>query len=251
MSEFDGKLFLISGVPGGLFRDLVAAAAIRGGKVAAVSRKGSGVVELAREIGSAVEPFEADLADPGEAGRIVAEVAKKHGGIDALVQVAGSICGSRNLVDIGPEEWEEVVGRSLRRAFETTRAAAAVMAEQRSGSIRTVILHAGAGFHAFGGPQNRALNGGLVGFSRRSGTELAPLGISVESFGLSLVLGTQASGPLWEYYDGGRMEAFLSDTPVGRIVSDREAANEILASVLPRKERSAIGNIFNQFGFGI
>lgn len=100
----------------------------RGGHtVAAVSRTG---------------PYAADLSQPGEADRIVAQVLREHGRLDVLAHVLGgfapgSVAGSND------ETWRHMIDLNLNAAFYTIRAAVRPMLSAGTGRIVAVGSRAG------------------------------------------------------------------------------------------------------------
>ncbi|HEY5995989.1 MAG TPA: SDR family NAD(P)-dependent oxidoreductase [Candidatus Deferrimicrobiaceae bacterium] len=229
MENLEGKVFVIAGVTGGLFRELVSILTARGADVVPLSR------------------------DQAGSGSIFEEIRVGHGEIDGMIHIVGSLCGSRTLEEIETEEWDEVVGRNLRNVFLWTKGAGRIMGEAGRGTILNVSLHPGRWLSPFGGPHNGLLKSGVVEFSRKSKAGLASRGVRLSAAGLSLVSGTQGAGPVWEYYSEEELNAFVDDVPVGRIVNESEAAEAILDSIgaIRKKAGGVLPRLFNQFGWGI
>jgi meso-butanediol dehydrogenase/(S,S)-butanediol dehydrogenase/diacetyl reductase len=75
---------------------------------------------------------EADVSQPGENERLVAETVERFGRLDVFVANAG-VARWQPLVDVGREDWAFVMGVNLHGAFFGCRAAAAQMRRQGSG----------------------------------------------------------------------------------------------------------------------
>jgi NAD(P)-dependent dehydrogenase (short-subunit alcohol dehydrogenase family) len=90
---------LVTGASRGIGRAIARACAGAGARVAVHYRQGrQAAEELAAELGGGARAFQADLGDPREPGRLWDEVVAAFGGLDVLVNNAGSaeLAGSRS-----------------------------------------------------------------------------------------------------------------------------------------------------------
>jgi NAD(P)-dependent dehydrogenase (short-subunit alcohol dehydrogenase family) len=98
--------------------------------VPAYRKLGYSVVAVSRSIGSSDDPevlaVRADLAQPGEGARVVAEALARFGRVDTLVNNAG-IFVAKPFTDHTDEDFAQVVGTNLVGFFDITRSAVAAM----------------------------------------------------------------------------------------------------------------------------
>ena len=100
-----------------------------------------GVVDELKGHGGKVHYVQADIADAGQRGRIVAEVTGAFGTPSALVNNAGR--GPRvraDLLDASEESFEELVRTNLKGPYFLTQAVANAMLADRSAARRGIIF---------------------------------------------------------------------------------------------------------------
>ncbi|WKK71009.1 SDR family oxidoreductase [Rathayibacter oskolensis] len=106
---------------------------------AAVTAAGGTPIILDRDVsalGEGVAAYQVDVAKTREAEKAVVEIAREHGGLDAVVTAAGiDRCG--RLVDVEPEEWERVISVNLLGTAAVVRAALPFLTETH-GRVVTV-----------------------------------------------------------------------------------------------------------------
>ena len=120
---------LITGGASGLGAAVAAAVTAAGGTPIVLDRDVSNVQE-------GVAAYQVDVAKTREAEKAVVEIAREHGGLDAVVTAAGiDRCG--RLVDVEPEEWERVISVNLLGTAAVVRAALPFLTETH-GRVVTV-----------------------------------------------------------------------------------------------------------------
>lgn len=106
---------------------------------AAVTAAGGTPIVLDRDVSTVkdgVAAYQVDVAKTREAEKAVADIAREHGGLDAVVTAAGiDRCG--RLVDVEPEEWERVISVNLLGTAAVVRAALPFLTETH-GRVVTV-----------------------------------------------------------------------------------------------------------------
>jgi NAD(P)-dependent dehydrogenase (short-subunit alcohol dehydrogenase family) len=124
----------------------------------------------------------ADVTDPEAVAALLAQTVEQMGRLDIVVANAG-LCDWQDVSELSAELWERIVGVNLHGAFNTCRAAAAVMRAQGEGGriIVTSSVHAQMPFAQMGvyGGTKQAI-GHLVGVMAR---EWARDGITVNHIG--------------------------------------------------------------------
>ncbi len=134
MSEFSGRVVLITGVTGGL-----------GGAVARVFLAAGATVAGVATSAGAIQgddtrflPVQADLTTEAGAGSAVDAVVERYGRLDALVHLVGGFAGGRPIQKTGNETWERMMSLNLNSAFYTIRAALPLMLEAGRGRVLAV-----------------------------------------------------------------------------------------------------------------
>jgi NAD(P)-dependent dehydrogenase (short-subunit alcohol dehydrogenase family) len=148
--ELEGRAALVTGATSGIGRATALRFAEAGARVALVGRDGEGLGRTASEVkgrgGEAVE-IQADVTDEAHARRAVETAAGQLGGLDVLVNAAGSI--SNGTVETTPlAEWDAMMNVNLRSVFHLMQLAAPHL-EKRPGSV--VNVSSVTGLRAFPG----------------------------------------------------------------------------------------------------
>lgn len=170
-----GKRVAITGAFGSLGTAVVQAALAAGAKVAAIDR-----ADAARDpasLGAAHAIGGVDLADTAQAKAAIDQAAQALGGLDALVNIAGTF-RFETLADGSPDTWDFLYHVNLRTAVAASKAALAHLPD--GGRIVNIgaasALKAGAGVGAY-----TASKSGVMRFTESLAEELKPRGITVNA----------------------------------------------------------------------
>jgi len=182
MTDFKGKVVLITGAGKGSGRKLAEAFAGQGATVAANDISPINVEEVVAEIrarGGDARAYIDDVAKKVGAQALVKQVEDDLGRIDILVNHA-AVEPRSPLLDMDEWDWHRVLDVNLTGAFLMTQSVGRVMREQGGGVIINLISEAGrdesplrAAFHAS--------MAGLESFSQQAARELASYGIRVRT----------------------------------------------------------------------
>jgi NAD(P)-dependent dehydrogenase (short-subunit alcohol dehydrogenase family) len=185
-----GKAIAVTGAGRGIGRAVAMACAAEGASVV-VNDYGVGMAgedptsEIAEAVvkeitdagGTAVAV--ADSVTTMEGGeRIVQTAVDKFGRIDGVVCVAG-ILRERMLFNMSEEEWDPVIETHLKGTFTVFRAAAAVMRQQKSGSL--VGFTSGAFSGSVAQANYSAAKGGIVSLVRSAALGLDKYGVTANA----------------------------------------------------------------------
>src|SRR5437016_4809934 len=170
--DFAGKIVLVTGGGNGIGGASCRGFAAAGARVAVIDRDGTAADRVAAEIGGAAKGYALDVADGPAFARLAADIAASEGGIDVLVNSAGTI--TRQTIAVMPAaDWDRVIAVNLRGPFNGTQAVIPHMKKRGGGAIVN-IASAGRRRTLFGGADYNTSSTGLLGVSPRAAYDLAP-----------------------------------------------------------------------------
>lgn len=120
-----------------------------------------------------------DVSSPDDVGRLLAEVGRELGGLDALVNNAGIAGPTAPIEEVTAAEWTRTLEIDLTGAFYCTQAAAPLL-RASSGSVVNISSVAGRLGYALRSPYNAA-KFGLRGLTESNARELGPDGVRVNA----------------------------------------------------------------------
>lgn len=129
MSTLEGKRIVVTGATRGLGRGFALGLAAAGARLvingtnAALAEQ---VTEEIRAAGGTAEPVVGSVADDALAERLISTCVDRYGGIDSVVNNAG-IVRDRTLMNMTPEEFDEVIAVNLRGTWSVSRHASRAM----------------------------------------------------------------------------------------------------------------------------
>lgn len=169
--DLSGRTALVTGGTRGIGLEIATSLSRAGARVAIAGRDADRATQAAGSIGGGTQGFAADLAQPGDAQRLVDEVERALGSLDILVNNAG-LTRDNVLVRLKDEDWDAVIDTNLRGAFAATRAAARGMMKRRWG--RVINITSVVGITGNKGQANYAASkAGLIGLTKSVAKELA------------------------------------------------------------------------------
>ena len=219
--RLSGRVALVTGAgsPGGI-GFACAQALIKDGARVAVAATSERIHQRAAELGQGSQGFIADLTDPGQVERLVAEVEAAFGPIEVLVNNAGmtSVTDEEvwlSITQITPEQWRHGIVRNLDTAFLTTRALLAGMISRGFGRIVNVTSTSGTTCAMPNEAAYVAGKGGMRGLTLATAVEGAAHGVTCNAVAPGWIRTPSSLAQELEY--GER-------TPVGRLGEPAEIA---------------------------
>lgn len=225
---------LVSGAGRGLGAAIAEAFAREGAKVAVNYRASRDQAEaLTAGLGERARAFQADVRDPREVERLVAEVTASLGAPTTVVHNAladFSFNGdARSKLDT--LTWEEMASHldtTVKGALNLIRAVRPAMAKAGRGCIVTIgtnlFQHPVVPYHDY-----TAAKAALLSLTRTAAAELGPLGITVNMVSGGLLRVTDASAGTPEAV----FDLIAATTPLRRIITPQEVADAVLFFASP------------------
>ena len=131
------KRAVVTGASSGIGRAIVKELAVEGWMVLAVARRGDRLEELAAETGAAegkVIPLAVDLTQPEALPRIITGAKQSLGGLDLLVNNAGTSCISA-FAEMPEDKLDEILDLNVRALMRLSRCAIPLLADSSHGQI--------------------------------------------------------------------------------------------------------------------
>ncbi len=170
--------------------------------------------------GGKADAVKINVAKAPEVKAVVAEVAKRHGRIDVLANIAGGSAYTKRIEEFTWAEWQRVMDANLKGTFLMCREVAPIMKKQKSGRIINTASNYGVTGSALRTPY-AAAKAGIITFTKSLALELAP----------DLVLAnTVAPGPtdtprvMEKESPEARKQRWWSQIPLGRTALPEDLA---------------------------
>ena len=217
MQSLKGKTVLVTGASSGIGRAAARAFVREGMRVVLSARSRDKLVALAAELGSNAIVIPADLGQPREVDRLVAESILRLGGIDVLFANAGIYVAGK-VAEGDPDEWDRLLMLNVNSVFRAVRAALPHMQARRSGDIlvtSSISAHQALHFEPVYSASKHAVNAFVHGLRR----QVIADNIRVGSIAPGTVL-----NELWGFHDPAEIEKKVADRSGLRSEDVAEAA---------------------------
>ena len=183
MALLKDQVCIVSGAGQGLGRAVALEMAGEGATVVLLERNADTVATVASEIarhGGRAEPYEIDVTDYDAYGAAIADVLRKLGRIDVLVNNAAINPPTKTILQDTLENWRRTIEINLEAVYMGSKLVAPHMAERKSGRI--IYIASIQGFAASGGVGSyNAAKGGMIALTKSMAVELGPYNILVNA----------------------------------------------------------------------
>jgi NAD(P)-dependent dehydrogenase (short-subunit alcohol dehydrogenase family) len=228
MSEFEGKVAVVTGGAHGIGKATAEAFARQGAHVLlsdiAVEAGEAAARQIGEEGGSA-SFIRADVSDEEDVRTMVGAAVERYGRLDIAHNNAGIVGGGATVVDMPLETWNRGIGVMLTGVFLCLKYEIPVMLAQGGGSI--VNTSSGAGLIGFPTMADYvSAKHGVIGLTKTAALENATTGIRINA----VCPGTARSQMVDEWIGGdpANEAEVVAMHPIGRIAE----ASEIAATVV-------------------
>lgn len=222
------RIAAVTGASGGLGREISRALIQAGMQVAGLDISRDGLDETAGELGDAFLPVCADLSEAGKVATAFSEIGARWGGLDALVNNAGT-CFMSDFPDIPAEELDRQMAINFSSAFHCCQQAIPLM--QGRAGVRKIVNISSNGaynFDVFDPPHYRASKAAMDTLTKDLARRYAHEKISVNSIAPAM---TQT--PLFGVLSDEVLERAISAMPHGRAMQPAEIAAWVAFLISP------------------
>lgn len=217
MARFTGTRIIITGASAGIGEAAARRFVDEGGEVVLAARRAPPLVALAEQLGGTCHVITADVGDPASCRALIEESAERMGGIDVLVNNAGSHVRG-DFETRTAEDFATMVDVNLRGPILLSRHAIDVMRSQGRGSIINVASLAG----------RIPLPGAVVYSSTKFGLRAFSLALAEELRGTDIKVSLVSPGPV----DTGFLMGALDTVSPLALSQPMSTADEIAALVI-------------------
>ena len=163
-----------------------------------------------------------DVSKPQELEAFIADIVKRFGGLDVLVNNAG-VGAFGYITEITSETWDRVIATTLSSVFYASRAALPHLIKSKGNIVNTASISglvADVGFVAY-----NAAKGGVVNLTRAMAIDHASDGVRVNAICPGV---TETGSTAWMHNHPAIMQGFADRLPMGRMGTADEMAGAIL-----------------------
>ena len=222
------RLAVVTGAAGGMGRAICARLIADGLTVAGLDTDAAGLGALQTELGERFDGRVVDLLQPEAIAGEFAAIALRHGGVDALVNNAGT-CLMGEFPAIAPAELDRQMALNFSAAFHCCQAAIALMLD-RPGCKKIVNISSNGAynFDVFDPPHYRASKAALDTLTKDLARRYASRMIAVNSIAPAMT-----ETPLFNVLSAEVLAKALQGMPHGRAMQPAEIAAWVAFLISP------------------
>jgi len=222
-SRFADRCAIVTGASSGIGQTIAVAFAEEGAHVVAVGRDALRLAETcAQGPADSIAPAILHIRDGDAIRRYIEEVVEEHGHVDVLVNCAG-IAPQTGVLEITPEQWDDVIRTNLTAAFFMSQTVARHMVQGGGGAIINV---SSANSFVVESPyaDYNASKAGLNQLTMSMAFELGHLGVRCVSVAPGMTM-----TPMMDFtHDRETYRQYMGMIPLRRPATPREQANGVL-----------------------
>ncbi|HZZ30263.1 MAG TPA: SDR family NAD(P)-dependent oxidoreductase [Pirellulales bacterium] len=179
--KLSGKTAVVTGGGSGIGAAIATALAEQGARVVIAGRHEKKLREAADKFNGSppIEFHEVDVADRASVTALFTWIAEKVGPVHMLVNAAGTNIKNRTLVEMRPEQWDELLAINATGAYNCMHAVLPQMRERHDGVIINISSTSGKRAWKLGGVAYSASKFALTALSTAAANEEGAHGIRV------------------------------------------------------------------------
>lgn len=223
LGRLEGKRAIVTGAASGIGLATARRFVEEGARVAAADVNAAALEEAWSAPGETARAFVVDVSDRSAVERFVEESADWLGGVDILVNSAGTI-GEGPTLDLEEDEWDRVVDINLKGTFLVSQFAGRKMRDGGGGAmvhVSSVAAEQANPYH----PHYAASKGGIRQLTKALAVGLSEFNIRSNAVGPGPILTGMGAG---EFEDEARKERLLRRVLRGRVGRPEDVASAIL-----------------------
>ena len=223
--DLHNKTAIVTGAGQGLGKAIAFTLAGAGAKIVLVDINPEKLKSVSSELdklGCDCLSLEIDVSSNEQLETLIRETIKQFGGIDILVNNAG-ICPRTALMDIGEQEWDNVLAINLKSVFLLSRLVLQEMKAKQSGRIINMASGAGKVGGVQVGAHYSASKAGIICLTKTLALEGAGYGVNVNAI-CPGVIETEMTTAI----SSDRIETYKRMIPLGRLGTPQDVANAVL-----------------------
>ncbi len=183
MNLLTDQVCIVSGAGQGLGCAVALEMAAEGARVVLLEKNPETVGQVASKIsghGGSAEPYTLDVTDYDAYGAAIADVLRKFGKIDALVNNAAINPPAKTILEDDLDDWRRTIQINLEAVYMGSKLVAPHMAQSKSGRIINIASIQGFASSGEVGSYNAA-KGGVIALTKSMAVELGPYNILVNA----------------------------------------------------------------------
>jgi 3-oxoacyl-[acyl-carrier protein] reductase len=225
------KVAIVTGAASGFGKAIAETFAREGARVVVADINGQGAREVAQGIGAAAVHVAADVSKRAEVEAMVGEAVKAFGGLDIMVNNAGTTHRNQPMLDVSEAEFDRIFAVNVKSVYLAALACVPEMEKRGGGVIINTASTAGVRPRP-GLTWYNASKGAVITMTKSMAAELAPKRIRVCA--INPVAGET---PLLAEFMGSdtpeNRARFVATIPLGRLSLPADVANAALFLASP------------------
>lgn len=201
MSEFEGRVAIVTGGSSGIGRATAELLAQRGARVAIFARRGDELRKVARPFGLSMIAVEGDVRNEDSIEQLFTRTESAFGACDLLVNNAGKV-DPRLVEETTTQAWDDMFAVNIRSAFLATRRAIPGLIAKGGGTIVNIASISGVAgpSKSQGSASYCAAKAAVIAFTEIMAVELRDRGVRVNcvSPGSVDTAMLRAANPAWK-----------------------------------------------------